>query len=304
MQSIKITLILVLACCCHLYSQSVSVIHIEGEAYSVTQKDGKEQYIKLMYGPLKHVDKVIIKQNSVVKIINENDQICVLSREGTYNAKVLEFKNVETNSTFSKFCDYFHGFFGHHSSSESKENYKNTIYAISRGSIPPPSLDFPLSGVLPNDEGEIPFIWTHACDSCEYIFSIHDFSNKEIVYTIMTNDHMVEMKNPEKYLVSDKKYYWTVKIVGSNTEDEIIFFEITSKGDYNNKVKAIEDTINSAKLTFSETAKAIFIISELDASDLQNYAIFYGLKSKANSKDSIAISDILDRYWYDTLMEK
>lgn len=285
-------------------AQAISVIHIQGDAYAYSNAGEKEVYSKLVYGPLKNSSKIIVKEKSSVKLVGEDNQICELTEEGTYPISDLNFAKVKSNTIFDKFCDYFHSFFVSHASSESKSNYRNNIYAISRGNTPPPSLDFPLSGIVPIDAGSLPFIWTHACDSCEYIFTVNDYKTREIVYTIMTKDHKVEIENSVKYFVPNHRYYWSVKIVGMDMEYENIPFTMSENGAYSANIDSIEKELSKDISGLAPAARMIYTMSELDAIGQENYALLYGLKLQKSNPNDASIADLFERYWYDILLEK
>lgn len=287
-----------------LSAQDISVIHLQGDAYAYSAQGDKKAYAKLSYGPITNTEKIVVKANSLVRIVRHDNQICELSKEGTYPISELKFTKVKENSIFDKFCDYFHSFFVSHSSSESKANYRNNIYAISRGNTPPPSLDFPLSGIVPSDAGSLPFIWTHACDSCEFIFTINDLKSRDIIYTIMTKNHRVEVENPAKYLKPKHIYYWSVKIPGIDLEYDNVQFSIADSSAYQSIIGSIEGDLMSSNMSMTETTKMLYIMSDLDARDKQNFALLYGLnKIKADPKNE-AMSELFDRYWYDALLAK
>jgi hypothetical protein len=284
-------------------AQTINVIHIEGDAYTSKMVGEKEIFSKLVYGPLAKSDKIIVKSNSLVRLVGDEKQICELSKEGDYLIKDLAFAKVPCNSIFDKFYDYFHSFFVNHSSSESKANYRNNIYAISRGNTPPPALNFPLAGLIPTDAGSIPFTWSHACDTCEYILTVNDMKSREVIFTVMTKDQKVVMENPKKYLSPDTEYYWTVKTVGVDQEYKNIIFHTASLEAYETRINNLENEIDQSSTPISETARMLYIMSELDAADLQNYALFYGLNLVENTSNSF-MKDLFERYYYDSLLAK
>lgn len=287
-----------------IFGQNLSVIHIDGSAFYVTQQDGKEKYNKMTYGPITDASSIIVKENSSIKLLRDDNKISAIEKEGTYLLKDLTFITPENTSMFGKFCDYFHSFFVNHSSAESKANYHNNIYAISRGNTPAPSLDFPLEGRIPVDAGPLTFIWTHACDSCEYIFTIADLSSKDIVYTLMTTDQTVTIRNPEKYLTSGNQYYWSTRVVGLDLEYENVAFSAAADGQYMKAIKSIESSLNESNVKLSPTPKLIYVLSELENNDELNFALFYGLNQKSIDNSEESLSDVFDRYWYDHLLNK
>lgn len=282
--------------------QDYSIIHIEGDAFAHKQVDGKEKYSKLVYGPLVNCEKIVVKDNAVVKVLGENKKVSILDEEGEYLLSELMFKSVKENSIFDKFCDYFHAFFVHHNSSESKANYKNNIYAISRGNVAPPSLDFPLEGSLPMDAGALHFIWTHDCEACEYIFNVYDYDSRALIYTTMTEEKMVSIDKPMKYFKEAKEYYWTVNIVGEDLNYEVIPFTISKSNDYRNKINHIEKELEQNSNSYTPTAQAVYVMSTLGYDQI-NYAIHYGLSQIDEHPDDEQLSNIIERFWYDALMQ-
>lgn len=285
-------------------SQTYSIIHIEGEAYYYTTKVEKKTYSKLVFGPLHNFESIVLKPKAVVKIKRNDNYVSVLNQEGTFNLAHLDFKEVSDNSVFGKFCKYFESFFTNHSSTESKNNYKNNIYAISRGLASPPSLDFPLYGSLPIDAGSLPFIWTHACDTCEYIFTVNDLDTREIIYTEMTNQKKIEIESPQKYLKPNHKYYWSVKIAGMDLEYENIEFSTVGNGSYQSKLSDINVEIDQSSIPLKGVSKTIYIISEFDETNFINFALLYSFQAIKASPNDTTLADLIDRYWYDRLMEK
>jgi hypothetical protein len=286
-----------------LIGQNYSIIHIEGDAFAYTNVDGKEKYSKLVYGPLTDCEKIVVKNNALVKVLGEDKRLSILNKEGEYAIASLQFNEVEGNSIFNRFCNYFHAFFVNHASSESKANYENNIYAISRGNLAAPSLDFPMEGMLPADAGSLPFIWTHDCDSCEYIFNINDMESRELIYTMMTEEKQVLVENPMKYFSPGKEYYWSVKIVGQDLEYEVIPFTVSPKGDYDNSISVIRGEIDKSMTQFTAVAKMVFVMGELGY-DQANYAIYYGLGQCEKYPKDDQMRNLFERFWYDSLMEK
>lgn len=283
-------------------SQNISVIHIQGDVKIMGFNEPPQKAKNLIYGPIVNGQKVIVSNNSRVRFLRTKNEICDITKAGIYDIKNLSFINLETNSIFSKFCDYFHSFFINHSSSESKESYKNNIYAISRGGVSPPSLDFPLPGILPIDAGTITFTWTNPCDTCHYIFSIYDFENKKEVVKIETNEKQFELKDPQKFLYFGKKYYWNVKIKNQILEYNSNSFTIAKTGDYEQKIQAIKTGLeNDDAIWMDEIPKTIYIMGNLQEQKLNNYALIYAMKQAENS---IQIKDISDRFLYDQLLKK
>lgn len=298
-------LLLVFLIASNVYSQEISVIYISGDAYTSRLVDGKEKYTKIVYGPIQNVEKVILKANAELRLVNGSNEIAELKGDTSIDLPDIMFKTVESNSVFSKFCAYFGTFFSEHSSAESKSYYQNNIYAISRGAGSAPSLDFPLAGVLPFDASQsLPFSWTHACDSCEYIVNIYNYATRSSVYAWTTDKHSVVLEKPENYLKPDTKYYWNVSISGEEMEYQNVIFTMASVDDYQNKVDQLNQELKTASVPISEATKAIYVMSDFENQGLMNYGIYYGLRQKEQHPENAEIADFLDRFWFDNLIEK
>ena len=287
------------------YGQNISVIGIEGEVFVKKDINGKGQYHKLVYGPLKDVHAIIVKEKSKVTLANNDKSICKLESTGEFKVSELVFQDASNFNMFNKFCKYFTSFFTNHESSESKANYKNSIYAISRGTMAEPFLDFPLDGLLPYGRlGAMPFQWTHDCDGCQYLIEVRDLDTKEPVYTNTTSEKHITMENSEILLKPGKKYYWAIEVVGQDVKSESSIFTMSTTADFESIISVLKNDIQNLGKDSDELSQNIYIISSLEETDLPNYAILYGFYLKEKSKDNPFVSDIVDRLLYDHLMEK
>jgi hypothetical protein len=294
----------------NLSGQNIATIHIQGDVKIMGLTEAPNKARPLVYGPIALDKKVKLAPNAKVKFLKSNNEICYLDKAGEYILNNLHFVPMETNSIFSKFCDYFQNFFTNHSSPESKDTYKNNIYAISRGDIPAPSLDFPLSGMLPADIGPISFVWTH-CDTCTkevgrdtstYEFSIFEFESKKVVHTFSTKQKKYTLSNPDKLLQAGKKYFWNVKISKVALEYQSNSFTIAKSGDFDLKVKAIQAGLeNDDSVWMDEIPKTIYIMSQLQEQKFNNFAILYGWR-QAKKDPTGQLSDFCDRFLYDQLI--
>lgn len=283
--------------------QQISVMHFAGDAYTYNTNDSKVKYNKIVFGPLPNADKILVKENASLKLLNEENEICEVTEEGEYDIKSLKFVKTKSNSLFNKFCDYFHSFFINHSSSESKSNYKNSIHAISRGALSPPQLDFPIDGLVPVTSGNMNFSWSHSCDACQYVVTIYDLETRASVYAWTTKDHNVTLENVDQFLLLNKKYYWTVTISGQEMEYPISRITVGEKGDYDAQISYLNKEISQSKLDLDAATKAIFIMSYLAEQDLMNYAIYYGQQQTEKNVDNKVLADFVERFWYDALTE-
>lgn len=284
-------------------SQQVSVIQYEGDAFTYNSNEEKVMYKKIVFGPLPEADKILLKSNSNLKLINEENEVCELSSEGEYSIENLKFEQPSSNSLFDKFCSYFHSFFVNHSSAESKSSYKNSIHAISRGELSPPQLDFPIDGLLPSTSEDIEFSWSHSCESCQYVVTIYDLETRASVYAWTTESQSVILQTANQFLTAGKKYYWTVTISGQEMEYPISRISIGKEGEYESLISNIEKEISASNLKLNEATQAIYVMSLLEDQGLINYAIYYGQKSISRYPDNKVLSDFVERFWYDTLIE-
>ena len=286
-----------------LIGQQISVMQYDGDAFTYNSNDEKVMYKKVVFGPLPKADKILLKDNSTLKLINEDNETCEITKEGEYEIKSLKFEKSESNSLFDKFCSYFHSFFINHSSAESKSSYKNSIHAISRGVLSPPQLDFPLDGTIPFTDGDIQFSWSHSCEACQYVVTIYDLETRASVYAWTTEEQEVVLKGADQFLLANKKYYWTVTISGQEMEYPISRIMVGDKRGYKKQIESIENEIASSDIKLSDATKAIYVMSLLEEQGLINYAIYYGQQLKAQNPENKVLMDFVDRFWYDTLSE-
>lgn len=276
----------------------ITVVGISGDAYGMINED-EENYKALTYGPLNDVKRIIVKENSQVSIINQNDALAKLN-EGEYEVSSLSFNRAEEKSLFTKFCSYYKAFFMHHNSTESKKSYTNNIYAISRGTEQAPVLDFPLDGTIAKDMNQLFFLWTHDCEECEYILTISELSTKEVVFSKMTTDKRVIIEDFSKYLSDDKGYFWSVKIAGKDVKSDNRLLEI---GNYSSKDFLYEYSNEFQQISEvqSDVARFVYITSRFDEAGMFNEAILCGLQMKKMGKLSEEEVTISENYMYDVI---
>lgn len=289
-------------CIADISQAQISVVYMEGDAFIEEMKQDKQTYKKIVYGPLPTAEKIVLKESSTLRLLDDKNRTCNLSDPGTYTVSSLQFEEPAKNSMFDKFCDYFHTFFVSHSTSESKANYKNSIYAISRGILSAPALDFPLEGELPNDAGPIPFVWSHACDTCQYVLSINNLKTKANVFAHTGSKKSVTLEEPAKFLISGEQYYWSVNVSGIEIASENGIFTVAAKGDYDQKIKAAEAVVVSLALEAPE-ATTVFVMSDMVAADEINYGLLYGFDMQGKYPDNAQVGDLVQRMWYDLLSE-
>lgn len=282
----------------------ISVMQYSGDSFTYSTADEKAKYKKVVFGPLPEADMLLVKENATLKLLNENNEICRIKKEGEYPIASLKFKKAKSTSLFDKFCDYFHSFFVNHSSSESKANYKNSIHAISRGKTTPPQLDYPLAGLVPYTDMAMQFAWSHACDSCQYVVSVNDLETRANIYAWTTMDHKVTLDDASQFIGPNKKYYWTVAVSGEEMEYPVVRFKIGDQNAYQQQIKSIKDELKGMEIDENSTPETIYIMSRLEEEGLINYAIHYGrMQADTSPKDS-QLGDFVDRFWYDALLNR
>lgn len=286
----------------HVSTAQVSVVYMEGDAFIEEIKQEKPTYKKIVYGPLPTAETIVLKESSSLRLLDEENRICTLSEPGTYTVSKLRFEKSERNSMFDRFCDYFHSFFINHSTSESKSNYKNSIHAISRGILSAPALDFPLEGELPSDAGPLPFVWSHACDTCQYVLSINNLKTKANVYAHTGSEKTVTLEEPSRFLTPGEQYYWSVNVSGVEVTSENGIFSVAATGAYGQKVKQSEAVVQSLSFESPE-ATTVFVMSDMAASDDINFGLLYGFDMQIEHPDNAQIADLVQRMWYDMLSE-
>ncbi len=292
-----------------LQSQEISVIHIQGDAKTNAKSEKKsgwvEKTINLSYGPLKQDQKLILNNKATVKLIRDDGSQCELQGPGTFEISDLKFEKIEEKSTLNTFMDYFKSFFVAHPNSESKENYSNSISAISRGEmVMPPLLSFPFPGALPLLKKEINFSWEVSCDTCTYNLIIKDLSGKKIVLQKETNKHNFTLTHPEKYFELNKKYLWWVEIKHSDAVAVSQLFTINDFNDYQSRINEIEKSLGNENSYLNPVTKMISVFSALEKDELTNYMILYGQEQMKKYPKDAAIRGIYNRVYYDNLKRK
>jgi len=287
-----------------LTSQVLTAVSIDGEVYVKFTKNGKETYNRMVFGPVVNAEKIIVKNNSKVKLVNEKNMICSLDKPGDYKTIELGFTSPVNTTMFSNFLKQFKSFFGQHDNPESKSNYKNTIFAISRGQEGNLSPDFPLSGILPYGRlGSVPFIWTNDCLECSYVVRVYDLETQREVFSATTTKHSLDLENSDNKLKPGKRYYWTVEAEGIGQPSRKVYFEMSKNADFEEKISKFKNEADFEGNDLSETAKNIYILSQLEEADLINYAVLYGFYLKERNPADEMLHNVVDRMWYDHLLQ-
>ena len=286
-------------------TQALTVTGIEGDVYVRYVKNGKEHYNKMVYGPVANADKVILKDGSKLRLVNDKNMICSLDKPGDYKVAELPFTTPENTPLFANFIKYFKSFFGTHDNPESKANYKNTIFAISRGKEGSISPDFPMAGILPYGRlGGMPFYWTHECEKCSYTVRVYDMETKKEVFGMTTDKHSLDMKNSDNILRPGKKYYWEVSETDKETASAKVYFQMSNGADFEEKISGLKSEADYEGNSLGETARNIYILSQLEEEGLINYAVLYGLYLRSAYPSDDILGNVVDRLWYDHLMKQ
>ncbi len=283
-------------------SQSVSVIFIEGEV-KITSALGKpDQAVNLVYGPVSENKKLILAENASVKLIKDDGSVSQLDKPGSYIIKDLVFDKSGGKSTLSSFVDYFTSFFEAHPNSESKEKYKNSISAISKGHLGvPPILEFPFPGNLPLIKNSLEFSWGSRCDTCTYKLIIQEVNNKEIVFEKITKDQHYLMSKPQDYLKVNTNYVWYIQMIYANLNSIPQLFNTSDPSAYKTKIAELEKTVRKGNKNLSPTSRMAGIFGALEQEKLTNHMIIYGRQQIKKYPKDKNLADIYDRVYYDHL---
>ncbi|HRG33411.1 MAG: hypothetical protein JNK69_06430 [Saprospiraceae bacterium] len=290
--------------CGFLRAQSVAAVFIQGNVKVFKQGENVNMAKALVHGPLLPDQKLIVAQNSKVKLLKSNGEVCEISNAGTYTINSLKFIAVPESSIFSKLGDYFLSFFTSHTSSETKENYSNTVLAFSRGEDAVPILNFPMTGMISADLTGIDFKWTHPCDSCNFILQIYDFESKALVFQSYVNSVNYTLKNPLKYLFPGKKYFWNIQLDKSVVKSTSSSFTVSKKGDFNLKVTEVENNLNKEKLKLQSLPHTLMVMSALRDKEMINYAFQFASISKSKYPKDKLLADYLDKIYYTELSNR
>ncbi len=290
--------------CGFLGAQSVAAVFIQGNVKVCKQNENVNMAKSLVHGPVLSDQKLIVAQNSKVKLLKSNGEVCEISNAGTYSVNSLKFIAVPESSIFSRLGDYFLSFFTTHTSSESKENYNNTVLAFSRGEDAAPLLNFPMSGLLSADLYNIDFKWTHSCDSCNFILQIYDFDSKALVFQSYVNSVNYTLVSPLKYLTPGKKYFWNIQLDKSVIKSNSSSFTVSKKGDFNLKISEIDNALSKETLKLQSLPRTLMVMSNLQENQQINYAFQYAKLSKAKQPKDKLLAEYLDKIYFEELKKR
>lgn len=281
-----------------LTAQKVSVIEMFGKI-QISTTDGKS-FQNLVYGDYPMDRRVNLEQNARLTLSKSSGEICQLTQKGTYALGSLKYTKPQSSSAagiFDNLCSFFKA----HPSSESKEQYKNSIYAISRGDVTTPFAVFPFEGKVPMIDNSILFKWDIDCDTCTYELVIKDLLTRRELLRQDCKGLEYKLENADKLLQVDGKYYWFVKVKHQPTSSNQILFDMVSKTEYDTTIGKLEDQLSNAKQTFGLDSKLAFILNGLETEELGNFAYIFGKNQVETNKENENLVEIYNRYVYDKL---
>ncbi|MEP7195709.1 MAG: hypothetical protein ABI851_04270 [Saprospiraceae bacterium] len=302
-------------------AQELVVVSIQGVVKVGNVHDPESSYKNLSYGLLNSDQVLLLGKNCQVKLIHLNGSVWEFKQPGRYLASSIKgvkdgfvkksskdgfsdnsAKEAE-KSTLSQFGDYFLSFFQEHGSSESKESYNNSVYAISRGE-PSIVLEFPFTGIYPSNQKSINFSWAHACDTCTYELSIFKDKSKALVFKIKTKNKTFNLKNPSKYLVEGGSYFWNVTTPSDPENFTFNRLSISKTNDYTKITSNMEKDIDAHLPNIAYVTKTILMLSRLQNEEKINYALLYSQQMMLEHSQDKVLQDFIDRYYYDELKKK
>jgi len=282
-------------------SQNIGVVYIQGDVKVSNIKDSKKAMQNLTYGTLTLDKQLTLSKNAMVKLIKSNGEKCELTIPGVYSVKDLKFIKPVEKSAMTRFSEYFMSFFESHPSSESKAQYQNSIYAISRGKINTPIPVFPFEGKTPLVNNALTFRWDIDCDTCIYELVIKDLlSRKEVLRQIIQGKSFA-MEAADKILSIGGKYYWFVKVANQNTISTNIIIDLVSQQDFESELKGIESGMAGVDSDLPLESKMVYTISELESKDLTNYAYLYGKDFVQKNQQNKSLNELFEQFFYSKL---
>lgn len=299
-----LTVFMILLCSVMMvYSQDIMAVHIEGQVKICNHGDDETKARSLGFGPVAQNQKLILGQNAKVRFIRKTGEHCEVTKAGIYNISSLNFLKSSESSFITKLGGFIKSFLEAKHSSESKESYKNTVHAISRGDRILPLLNFPFAGMIPAELAYLDFKWTHLCDTCEYILDIYELASKSILYSAKTQQKSFKLENPLKYLVPGNEYFWTVKLSGVKEDVHATTFQLANPNEYPMLVEELTQQLNQTSMNLQNLPRTIYIMKSLEEMGFENYAILYGLEQLEKNQDDTLLHQFLDAY-YDTLLKR
>lgn len=278
-------------------------VHIEGQVRICNHGDDETKARTLNFGPVTTNQRLILGQNAKVRFIRKSGEHCELTKAGVYNISSLNFLKTSESSFMNKLGGFIKSFLEAKHSSESKESYKNTVHAISRGDQVLPILNFPFAGLLPAELSSIDFKWTHLCDTCVYELDVYEMSGKTKVFSAKTKEKEFKFKTPLNYLQTGGAYYWTVRVVDSKVDVNAMTFQMAAMNEYQMLVDELLQQVQSSHMRLQNLPKTIYVMKSLEEMGFENYAMIYGMKElEANPNDEMLEVFIVS--YYESLLKR
>jgi hypothetical protein len=282
-------------------SQNIGVVSISGDVKIKSAKDTKQSPKNLTYGVITPDKQLVLGKNSMVKLRKSSGEECELTAQGSYLVRDLPYKLPVEKSIITRLSEYFMNFFNAHPSSESKERYQNSIYAISRGNIITPVPVFPFEGKMPLINNSILFKWDIACDTCHYELVIKDIFSRKEVFRHSCDGKEFILNNADQVLNVGGKYYWYVKVANQSTISTNIIFDLVSSNEYESELGNIEKNFTEAGVALPLEFRLVSSIGELESKELTNFAYLYGTYFVSKHAENKALNELFEQFVYSKL---
>lgn len=290
-----------LNCCVYIFTfysisvaQDVLVVQMNGTVSYFGKHETAQNSKPLLYGMLRSDMQLKLEKGSGVKLLRQDGRYCDLTGPGVFKISELNFLAAKEESFFNKLGDFIVSFMDASHSSESKESYKNTVLAISRGDKIIPVPEFPFPGIWPSQVDLMEFSWASTCENCKYVLEIYDMQSRELLFNTECNSTKFTLENTSRLFAGGKKYFWTIKIKDQDAEYLSSSFSVSEEADFEKKIKEIELEIPTNNL--QEMSKTFFIMKSLEDSGLFNYSICYGKAQSLKLKDQQFNNMLNDHY--------
>ncbi|MBK8956565.1 MAG: hypothetical protein IPM34_13560 [Saprospiraceae bacterium] len=287
------------AMCC---GQDIMAVHIEGQVRICNQGENESHSRALSFGPVSSNQKLILSKNSKVRFIKQSGEQCEVTQAGIYNIGALNFLRTSESSFLNKLGGFIKSFLEAKHSSESKDSYKNTVHAISRGDATLAILNFPFSGVVPSETSALPFKWTHFCDTCTYEFDLYALDTRSKIYSTSTRNKEYSLDNYLERLQPGNEYYWTVRVAGTTADVNASTFRLSEPGAYQVLIDELEQQIIHSQTELQDLPRTVFIMKSLEELGFVNYAMFYGWQKCSKNPENVQLTDYVQSY-YESLLK-
>lgn len=286
-----------------VYGQDIMAVHIEGQVKICNHGDDEAKAQSLHFGPVTQNQKLILGQNAKVRFIRKSGEHCEIAKAGVYNISSLNFLKTSESSFITKLGGFIKSFLEAKHSSESKESYKNTVHAISRGDYTLPILNFPFAGMIPAELPSLEFKWTHICDTCFYELDIYEMATKNKLFSTKTGQKSFKLDNPLSILIPGNEYYWTVRVKEVKEDVNATTFQLAQPNAYTSLVDELTQQIINAQGSLQNLPKTIYIMKSLEEMGFVNYALIYGMEQLKQNQGDEMLYIFLDAY-YDSLLKQ